>query len=42
MDIAVIGGGHGAYAAAADLAEKGHSVRLWRRNREEFQPVIEK
>ena len=32
MEIAVLGGGHGAYAAAADLAEQGHEVRLWRRN----------
>ncbi|MDK2984578.1 MAG: opine dehydrogenase [Clostridia bacterium] len=41
MEIAVIGGGNGAYATAADLAEKGHSVRLWRRNKEAFQPVLE-
>lgn len=40
MEIAVIGGGNGAFAAAADLAEKGHQVRLWRRNREAFQPVL--
>lgn len=32
MKIAVIGGGNGAYAAAADLTAKGHEVRLWRRN----------
>lgn len=32
MDIAVIGGGNGAYAAAADLAEQGHRIRLWRRD----------
>jgi len=32
MKIAVIGGGNGAYAAAADLADKGHEVRLWRRD----------
>ena len=32
MEIAVIGGGNGAYAAAADLAEQGHRVRLWRRD----------
>ncbi len=32
MRIAVLGGGNGAYAAAADLSEKGHEVRLWRRN----------
>jgi opine dehydrogenase len=34
MKIAVIGGGNGAYAAAADLTQKGHEVRLWRRNAE--------
>jgi opine dehydrogenase len=32
MKIAVLGGGNGAYAAAADLSEKGHEVRLWRRD----------
>lgn len=32
MEIAVIGGGHGCYAAAADLSEQGHAVRLWRRD----------
>jgi len=32
MKIAVLGGGHGAYAAAADLSEQGHEVRLWRRD----------
>lgn len=32
MRIAVLGGGNGAYAAAADLAERGHEVRLWRRD----------
>ncbi len=32
MEIAVLGGGHGAYAAAADLSEQGHAVRLWRRD----------
>jgi len=41
MDIAVIGGGNGAYAAAADLSEKGHRVRLWRRDGEAFKPVLE-
>src|SRR3954470_16575195 len=34
MKIAVIGGGNGAYAAAADLTRRGHEVRLWRRNAE--------
>lgn len=41
MKITVIGGGNGAYAAAADMAEKGHSVRLWRRNKVDFKPILE-
>jgi len=32
MEVAVIGGGHGCYAAAAHLTEAGHRVRLWLRN----------
>jgi opine dehydrogenase len=32
MEIAVLGGGNGAFAAAADFAERGHQVRLWRRD----------
>ena len=32
MQIAILGGGHGCYAAAADLGEAGHEVRLWRRD----------
>ena len=32
MRIAVLGGGHGCYAAAADLTVQGHEVRLWRRD----------
>ncbi|MGH8689090.1 MAG: NAD/NADP octopine/nopaline dehydrogenase family protein [Burkholderiales bacterium] len=32
MRIAVLGGGNGALAAAADLSEQGHEVRHWRRN----------
>ena len=39
MRIAVLGGGHGSYAAAADLAEQGHEVRLWRRDAAAFAPV---
>lgn len=42
MKVAVLGGGHGCYAAAADLSEQGHEVRLWRRNAEELAPLIEK
>ena len=41
MKIAVLGGGHGAYAAAADLSEQGHEVRLWRRDADAFAPVLE-
>lgn len=40
MKIAVLGGGHGCYAAAADLSEAGHEVRLWRRDAAALQPVI--
>ena len=41
MRIAVLGGGHGCYAAAADLSEAGHEVRLWRRDAQALQPVVE-
>jgi len=41
MRIAVIGGGHGCYAAAAHLSEQGHEVRLWRRDGAAFGPVLE-
>jgi opine dehydrogenase len=41
MKIAVLGGGHGGYAAAADLAETDHSVRLWRRDAAALAPVID-
>jgi opine dehydrogenase len=40
MKIAVLGGGPGAYAAAADLSEQGHEVRLWRRDANAFAPVL--
>ncbi|MBX9751902.1 MAG: NAD/NADP octopine/nopaline dehydrogenase family protein [Roseococcus sp.] len=32
MRIAVLGGGNGSFAAAADFALAGHEVRLWRRD----------
>ena len=32
MKITVLGGGNGSYAAAADLSDQGHEVRLWRRD----------
>lgn len=41
MRIAVLGGGHGCYAAAADLSEAGHGIRLWRRDATALQPVID-
>jgi opine dehydrogenase len=40
MKIAVLGGGHGSYAAAADLAERGHEIRLWRRDSVALQAVV--
>lgn len=40
LRIAVLGGGHGGYAAAADLAEQGHEVRMWRRDALAFAPVL--
>lgn len=39
MRIAVLGGGHGSHAAAADLAEQGHEVRLWRRDAAALAPL---
>jgi opine dehydrogenase len=33
MKIAVLGGGNGSFAAAADFALAGHEVRLWRRDK---------
>lgn len=32
MEIAVLGGGNGSFAAAGDFALAGHSVRMWRRD----------
>jgi opine dehydrogenase len=32
LKIAVLGGGNGSFAAAADFALQGHDVRLWRRD----------
>lgn len=34
MKIAVLGGGNGSFAAAADFARAEHQVRLWRRDRD--------
>ena len=41
MKIAVLGGGHGCYAAAADLSLGGHEVRLWRRDASALASVVE-
>lgn len=41
MEIAVLGGGHGCYAAAAELSENGHRVRLWRRDQNAFADLRE-
>jgi opine dehydrogenase len=32
MEVAVLGGGNGAYACAADLSARGHRLRFWRRD----------
>src|SRR3954470_11763310 len=40
MKIAILGGGHGCYAAGADLSEQGHEVRLWRRDGAALRTVI--
>ncbi len=40
MRIAVLGGGHGSHAAAADLSEQGHEVRMWRRDAGAFAQVL--
>ncbi len=41
MKVAVLGGGNGSYAAAADLSAAGHEVRFWRRDARAFRPVLE-
>ncbi|WP_102346646.1 NAD/NADP-dependent octopine/nopaline dehydrogenase family protein [Bacillus sp. Marseille-P3661] len=41
MEVTVIGGGNGCFAAAADLAEKGHHVRWWRRTAEDFKEILQ-
>lgn len=42
MEIAVLGGGNGCYAAAVDLTEQGHNIRFWRRNKDSFKEVLER
>ncbi|HEU5018911.1 MAG TPA: NAD/NADP octopine/nopaline dehydrogenase family protein [Pseudolabrys sp.] len=41
MKIAVLGGGNGSYAAAADFSDAGHEVRFWRRDHAALVPVLE-
>ena len=41
MRISVLGGGHGCYAAAAELAENGHEVYWWRRDDAAFDGLRE-
>ena len=40
MKVAVLGGGHGAVAAAGDLALRGHEVTLALRNRDRFAEIF--
>jgi opine dehydrogenase len=42
MNISVLGGGHGCYAAAATLTEQGHEVTLWRRDKALLRSLQEK
>ena len=42
MRIAILGGGHGCYAAAGDLSAQGHEVRLWRRDAAALAAVRER
>src|SRR5439155_2045580 len=39
MRVAVLGGGNGAHAIAADLALAGHRVRLWRSTAAELEAL---
>lgn len=42
MKVAILGGGHGCYAAAADFADRGHEVSLWRRSAEALKVLLAK
>lgn len=39
MQVTILGGGHGCYAAAVDMAERGHFTRLWRRDQAALQAL---
>ncbi len=41
VKVAVLGGGHGCYAAAAEMSERGYEVWFWRRDAAAFAPVLE-
>ncbi|MBB3139606.1 NAD/NADP-dependent octopine/nopaline dehydrogenase family protein [Halomonas organivorans] len=41
MKVSVIGGGHGCYAAAVEMVEKGFDVVLWRRDGEALRELKE-
>ena len=39
MEIAVLGGGNGSIAAAADLTLNGHIVKYWRRDKKKIKEL---
>ena len=39
MEIAVLGGGNGSIAAAADLTLNGHVVKYWRRDKQKIKEL---
>ncbi|BBH45587.1 NAD/NADP-dependent octopine/nopaline dehydrogenase family protein [Pseudomonas sp. KU43P] len=39
MNVTILGGGHGCYAAAVEMAERGHNTRLWRRDQAALQAL---
>ena len=39
MKITVLGGGHGCYASAVEMAEKSHEVKLWRRDQDSLKEL---
>jgi opine dehydrogenase len=39
LRVAILGGGNGSYAAAADLTLEGHDVTLWRRDGAALEPL---
>lgn len=39
MNVTILGGGHGCYAAAVEMAERGHHTRLWRRDQAALQAL---